>query len=95
MKTSWYKGGNYLNNYYPPPHANVMFVGGYVCGAGVYCFHVVSSSVFFAPVFQWCCSTPKGSPGVGHNTFLSGPHPCFIIVFICDLFVSRDHPLVN
>ena len=43
-----------------------------------------------APVFQWCCSTPQGSPGVGRNTFLSSPHLCFIIVFNCDLFVSRD-----
>ena len=48
-----------------------------------------------APVFQWCCSTPQGSPGVGHNTFLSSPHLCFIIVFICDLFVSRDDPLMS
>ena len=47
-----------------------------------------------APVFQWCCSTPKGSPGVGRNTYLSSPHLCFIIVFICDLFVSRDDPLM-
>ena len=49
----------------------------------------------FAPVFQWCCSTPQGSPGVGRNTFLSSPHLCFIIVFICDLFVSRDDPLIR
>ena len=48
-----------------------------------------------APVFQWCCSTPRGSPGVGRNTFLSSPHLCFIIVFICDLFVSRDGPLMS
>ena len=48
-----------------------------------------------APVFQWCCSTPKGSPGVGRNTILSSPHLCFIIVFICDLFVSRDDPLMS
>ena len=41
------------------------------------------------------CSTPKGSPGVGRNTFLSSPHLCFIIVFICDLFVSRDDPLMS
>ena len=34
-----------------------------------------------APVFQWCCSTPQGSPGVGRNTFLSSPHLCFIIVY--------------
>ena len=49
----------------------------------------------FAPVFQWCCSTPQGSPGVGRNTFLSSPHLCFIIVFICDLFVSRDDTLMS
>ena len=48
-----------------------------------------------APVFQWCCSTPQGSPGVGRNTFLSSPHLCFIIVFICDLFVLRDDPLMS
>ena len=50
----------------------------------------------FAPVFQWCCSTSQGSPGVGHNTlFLSSPHLCFIIVFNGDLFVSRDDPLMG
>ena len=49
----------------------------------------------FAPVFQWCCSASRGSPGVGRNTFLSSPHLCFIIVFICDLFVSRDDPLMS
>ena len=38
----------------------------------------------FAPVFQWCCSTPQESPGVGRNTlYLSSSHLCFIIVFIC------------
>ena len=42
-----------------------------------------------------CCSTPQGSPGIGRNTFLSSPHLCFIIVFICDLFVSRDDPLMS
>ena len=47
------------------------------------------------PVFQWNCSTPQGSPGVGRNTFLSCPHLCFMIVFICDLFVSRDDPLMS
>ena len=46
-------------------------------------------------LFQWCSSTPQGSPGVGRNTFLSSPHLCFIIVFICDLFVSRDDPLMS
>ena len=50
----------------------------------------------FAPVFQWCCSTPQGSPGVGRNTlFLPSLHLCFIIVFICDLLVSRDDPLMS
>ena len=52
-------------------------------------------SFSFAPVFQWCCSTPQGSPGVGRNTFLSSPHLCFITVFICDLFVSCDDPLMS
>ena len=50
----------------------------------------------FASVFQWCFSIPQGSPGVGRNTlFLSSQHLCFIIVFICDLFVSRDEPLMS
>ena len=49
----------------------------------------------FAPVFRWCCSAPRGSPGVGRSTFLSSPHLCFIMVFICDLFVSRGGPLVG
>ena len=35
------------------------------------------------------------NPVVGRNTFLSSPHLCFIIVFICDLFVSRDDPLMS
>ena len=38
------------------------------------------------------CSTSQGSPGVGRNTSLSSPHLGFIILFICDLFVSRDDP---
>ena len=38
----------------------------------------------------------QGSPGVGHKTlFLSSPHLCFITVFNCDLFVSRDDPLMS
>ena len=37
-----------------------------------------------------------GCPGVGRNMlFLSSPHLCFIIVFICDLFVSLDDPLMS
>ena len=38
----------------------------------------------------FCSSFP-----VGRSTFLSSPHLCFIIVFICDLFVSRDDPLMS
>ena len=49
----------------------------------------------FVPVFQWCCSAPRGFPGVGRNTFLSNPHLCFIITCICDLFVSRVDPLMS
>ena len=49
----------------------------------------------FAPVFEWCCSTAQRFPGVGRNTFLCSPHLGFIIVFICDLFVSRDDPLMS
>ena len=47
------------------------------------------------------CGAPSGSEtcraaaGVGRNTFLSSNHLCFIIVFICDLFVSRDDPLMS
>ena len=48
-----------------------------------------------APVFQWCCSIPRGSPGVGRGAFLSSPRLCFVVVFVCDLFVSRDDPLVG
>ena len=48
------------------------------------------------PVFPWCCSAPRGSLCVGHGTlFLSSPHLCFVVVFVCDLFVSRGGPLVG
>ena len=51
-----------------------------------------NSWVSFAPVFQWCCSTSQGSPGVGRNTLLlSSPHLCFIIVLILDLFPVMIH----
>ena len=49
----------------------------------------------------FCSSVPVvlfdtlGISGVGRNTFLSSPHLCFITVFICDLFVSRDDPLMS
>ena len=36
------------------------------------------------------------SPDVGRSMlFLSSPHLCFIIVFIRDLFVSHDDPLMS
>ena len=78
------------------PSDNNNIVGGFICRnhniLGPPGFNCCFS---FAPVFQWCCSTPQGSPGVGRNTFLSSPHLCFITVFICDLFVSRDDPLIS
>ena len=43
-----------------------------------------------SPVSTWAAYN-----SVGHNTFLSRPHLCFIIVFICDLFLSRDDPLMS
>ena len=55
----------------------------------------VQQLVFFCSSVSVGRSTPQGSPGVGRNTFLSSPHLCFIIVFICDLFVSRDDPLMS
>ena len=51
--------------------------------------------VFFCSSVSVGCSTPKGSSCVGCNTFLSSTHLCFIIVFICDLFVSRGDPLMS
>ena len=56
---------------------------------------VIQYTVAFWGYTIYCSSTPQGSPGVGRNTFLSSPHLCFIIVFICDLFVSRDDPLMS
>ena len=53
-----------------------------------------TSRHLFTPTMRHS-TTPQGSPGVGRNTFLSSPHLCFIIVFICDLFVSRDDPLMG
>ena len=38
------------------------------------------------------------TPGISmcrSQQVLSSPHLCFIIVFICDLFVSRDNPLMS
>ena len=37
----------------------------------------------------------EAQASVGRNTFLSSPHLWFIIVFICDLFVSRDDLLMS
>ena len=46
----------------------------------------------FAPEFQWCCSTPQGSPGVGRNTFLSSSlfHHSIYLWFICFPWWSID-----
>ena len=75
----WYQM-NKLRHLHTRHHDMIYF---FVC-----CLAHRDSTVGF-PVFQWCSSTPQGSPGVGRNTlFLSSPHLCFIIVFICDLFVS-------
>ena len=44
----------------------------------------------------FCSSVPVvlfDTPGI--SRCLSSPHLCFIIVFICDLFVSRDDPLMS
>ena len=46
-------------------------------------------------IYFWHTSLTHLSPGVGRNTFLSTPHLCFITVFICDLLVSRDDPLMS
>ena len=51
--------------------------------------------------FFVCCLAHRGSTVgflllFGHNMlYLSSPHLCFIKVFICDLFVSRDDPLMG
>ena len=72
---------------------NTVFLMGFL----VCCLAHRGSTVgfLFVPVFQWCCSAPRGSLGVGRNTFLSSPQLCFIIVFICDLSVSRGDPLMS
>ena len=51
--------------------------------------------VFFCSSLSVVLFDSQGSPGVGRNTFLSSPHLCFIIVFICDLFVSRGDVLMS
>ena len=47
----------------------------------------------------FCSSVPVvlfDTPGISsRGAFLSSLHLCFIIVFICDLFVSRDDPLMS
>ena len=37
----------------------------------------------FASVFQCCCSTPQGSPGVGRNTFF-----CRVLIFDSSQYLS-------
>ena len=39
--------------------------------------------------------TPWISRCRSQHVVSSSPHLCFIIVFICDLFVSRDDPLMS
>ena len=71
----------------------------FVCSASSTTNHrnepVFSGLTRGAGQFTKLCSTPQGSPGVGRNRILSSPHLCFITVFICDLFVSRDDPLMS
>ena len=49
----------------------------------------------------FCSSVPVvlfDTPGISRcrsQHVLSSPYLCFIIVFICDLFVSRDDPLMS
>ena len=46
----------------------------------------------FAPVFQWCCSTPQGSPGVGRTTRCF----CRVLIFISLLVLAvRIYTLVH
>ena len=61
----------------------------------VCCLAHLDSTVGFLLLQCTSCSATRGSPGVGRNTFLSSPHLCFIIVFICDLYVSRDDPVMS
>ena len=47
----------------------------------------------FAPVFQWCCSTPQGSPGVGRNFSVESSslfHHSIYLWFICFPWWSID-----
>ena len=43
----------------------------------------------FVPVFQWCCLTTQGS-SLSQHVFLLSLHLCFIIGFICYLFVAHN-----
>ena len=42
----------------------------------------------FVPVFKCCCLTPRDLQMSQHILLLLSPHLCFIIGFICDLFVA-------
>ena len=61
-------------------------------------YNISKSTFYFNAVQDWN-QLPENIKNkktlVGRNTFLSSPHLCFIIVFICDLFVSRDDPLMS
>ena len=46
------------------------------------------------PVFQWCCLTPQRSPDVSRRCSVESAS-CFIVSFICDLFVARNDSSVT
>ena len=54
-----------------------------------------ASNSSFLPLILLIFMLMNFNPLIKLNTFLSSPHLCFIIVFICDLFVSRDDTLMS
>ena len=63
-------------------------------GAGAFLFVAWPSGVQLLVLV--CPSVPVvlfDTQGISRHRFLPNPHLCFIRVFICDLFVSRDVPL--
>ena len=52
-----------------------------------------SIQLSFAPVFQWCCSTPQGTRS---QHVVSVESSCLFhhSIIVCDLFVSRDDLLI-
>ena len=68
---------------------------GVCCGFCLWLFLDFSDYLLTVTQPTFDCNTTDCNT-IGHNTlFLSSPHLCFIIVFICDLFVSRDDPLMG